>query len=294
MKEIEIYPFGLEAASNPVFKETRENFAGLINMYHSRKVRKENKIALIRICGEYFSFAEQLFDKADGANLFYHGRPHAIFQATYDAIAVARGILERHDGLSRHLSLEGSLAIVFGAMFHDSGYVTGFEGSCDNFAARTPVHVEAGMETVKKILDKRDFPGFVDLEKVKRLAIIGIHSTYFPFTEARKQEMRTLIYELPASEIKEAFIVGLSVRLADLGGQVARKDYLKALPLLKAEINATTPGLGNTVIGNDDEMATKCDGFIRVMVFPTVGKIANAFFGKENSFQKGWEKHLIK
>lgn len=300
MIEIQTYPLTLDAPADWAYRANAKNFTELISTYH---LRKERRRALQRIFGEYFAAAERLFDPEEKmriagenpANLYYHGKPHAIYQATCDGISVAKGILSRRDKMSSHLSLEGSLAIVFGAMFHDSGYVTEIEGDCKNYAARTPVHVDAGMKTVNKVLDEIKLPKFIDvgLEKVKRLAVIGIHSTHFPFTHDRNQEMRQLMYELPAEEIKEAFIVGLGVRLADLGGQVARRDYMQALPGLRAEINATSSGLGNIVIGNDGELPDKCTGFIKSMVIPTAGKIANAFFGKNNSFQKAWEQHLL-
>lgn len=303
MIEIQTYPLSTKAHPEQAYQSTIENFAGLLNLYH---LRKERKLALLRQFGEYFACAERLFDQEEedrlqgkeGANLFYHGKPHAVFQAAYDGISVARGILERKDKMSSHLSLESSLAIVIGSMFHDSGYVTGIEGNCDNYAARTPVHVGQGMETVKNVLDDISFPRAVNskpinLEKVKRLSILGIHSTHFPFTPQRKHEMRQLIYSLPTPEIKEAFIVALGVRLADLGGQVARRDYIQTLPALREEINAANPGMGYIVIGKDEELAVKCAGFIEAMVLPTVGKIANAFFGKNNAFQKSWGRHLL-
>lgn len=94
-------------------------------------------------------------------------------------------------------------------------------------------------------------------------------------------------------EKKEAIIVGLTVQLADLGGQISRVDYLPILlKQLRAEINCANPGMGTTIIGEDHELAQKCGDFTKAVVLPTVGKTANAFFGKNNSLTKIWESRV--
>ncbi|MBI2595492.1 hypothetical protein HYW46_02015 [Candidatus Daviesbacteria bacterium] len=258
------------------------------------------KTELIAIILQYFDFATALFSKEaisrilDGksANLYYHNKHHAVYQAGFDAVQVARGIMMRHDFLSKNLTLEGMLAIVLGALYYDTGYVTA-EKNPQNYAALTPVHVEASKKTFQQAVNFLGLPEGIDKEKVIKLGTIGIHNTYFPFTEERKMERQKLLdnFKTP-EEKKDAMIVALSVQLADLGGQVARVDYFPTLlKNLREEMEAANPGSGIQIIGQDHELAKKCRGFLDFVVIPTVGKTANAFLGKNNAFSKAFEKN---
>lgn len=109
----------------------------------------------------------------------------------------------------------------------------------------------------------------------------------------RKLEMKQLLDVLPKEERKEGVIVGLSVQLADLGGQTTRVDYFPALvKKLREEMDSANPGVGTAIIGQDHELVEKCRGFTKAVVIPTVGKSANAFFGKNNTFSKIWRERL--
>ena len=99
-------------------------------------------------------------EEVPGANLYYHGRPHAVFQATYDALSIVHALIERNDPYStrrpeekprvdpflKHLTPEVGIAIIFGSMFHDTGYVS--DGPVDNYALRLPIHVEQSMRSL--------------------------------------------------------------------------------------------------------------------------------------------------
>ncbi len=258
------------------------------------------KTELVATILQYFDFATALFSKeaisrilgGRYANLYYHNKHHAVYQAGFDGVQVARGIMTRNDFLSKNLTLEGVLAIVLGAIYHDTGYVTA-QDHPKNYAALTPVHVEASKKTFQKAVEFLGLPEGIDKGKVIRLGTVGIHNTYFPFTEERKMERQKLLenFKTP-EEKKEAMIVALSVQLADLGGQVARVDYFPALlKNLREEMEAANPGSGMQIIGQDYELAKKCRGFLDFVVRPTVGKTANAFLGKNNTFTQAFERN---
>jgi len=295
---VEHYPFTIEESSFEVRSAICRQFKELLV---DLSLPESYSLELRRSFAIYFIKAENLFYKEEqgrlegqaGANLYYHRKEHAIYQATYDAIAVVRAILRRKDAMSSHLTLDGIIAAILGAMYHDSGYVD--VDSTDNYAARTPIHVGVSMETVSKKIDSIGLPSFLNAEKIKTLAKIGIHSTSFPFNNDRRLEMRQMILNLDPNMQAEAHIVRLSTQLADLGGQVARVDYYPNLIKdLRQEINGATPGMGENIIGEDHQLAEKCRGFIAFMVEPTVGKIAKAFFrGKDNYYNQRFEE-LIK
>lgn len=291
-KEIGHYPFTQEQDSL-IINRIKGNLYFFINdLFPVKGFRKTIYYSLVK----HFNYVESLFseeenlrEKGDSrANLFYHNKHHALYQATFDAISVSGAIKARRDQMSKYLSTEGVLSIVLAAMYHDAGYVTA-EQSPKNYAALTPVHVEKSKETLVLGIDKIGLPEFLDKEKIKKLAVLGIHNTYFPYTDERKNEFQKLLRGMNSWERKEAMIVGLSVQLADLGGQVARKDYFpERVKDLRQELDSASQGLGTKIIGIDQELAQKCSDFVKTMVFPTAGKTSGAFFGRENSFQEAW------
>lgn len=300
--QVQTYPHLIDTPEEHVFQSMKENFYGLANDLDFSNPRAK---ALYRCFEELYASANHLFDPEEkarlyeepGANLYYHGKPHAVFQAGYDGISIARAIISRknseRDNFAKHLSPEGALAIIFGAMFHDSGYVTGFEGECENYAARTPVHVEQSLRTFEEIGNQVQLPQFLDRNKIIQLTKIGIHSTHFPFTPERKQERLELVKQ--SDWPKEAMIVALATQLADLGGQLARRDYgTSGLVTLRQEMNAANPdaNLGTIVIGEDQVLLDKFRGFLGGLVLPTVGKVAHAFFGPQNRYLEQWAKHI--
>lgn len=322
--KVQTYPHMVDTPEEEIFQSMKDNFCGLAN---DLKFSNPRVKALYRCFGDFYHTALTLFDPEErarmyeepGANLYYHGKPHAVFQAGYDGISITRGILSRkqdpQDKFATHLTTEGALAIVFGTMFHDCGYVTGFEGDCDNYAARTPVHVEQSIQTFNEVFDQIPLPQFLDRDKIKQLASIGIHSTYFPFTPARKQERIDLVdqyaatryqpndlpYELEINRQlrvearKEAMIVALATQLTDLGGQLARSDYgTTGLVCLRNEMDAANPeaNMGTIIVGKDEELVQKFRGFLKGMVLPSVGKTAHAFFGPQNRYLEQWAKHI--
>lgn len=250
----------------------------------------------------YYSFAENLFVEEEklrqqdtpGANLYYHGIPHAISQVTYDAVSITRAIIERDDAFSRHLTAEGAIAIILGALFHDIGYVS--EGRVDNYAARTQIHVEESMNMLSSTIDLLGLPASLDWEKVKNLGRIGIHGTHFLFTRARSEDKPSVPSRLEEAkklvqqnledtkkfmqhmtpeeqkealneERKEAQIVRLAVQFADLGGQCARPDYFpEQVRNLREEMNGANPGLGTLIVGEEHELETKREYFINNFV----------------------------
>lgn len=247
----------------------------------------------------HFQIAEAQFEQEEtgrksgkpNANLFYHGKEHAIYQATYDAITTSQAILT-YSKVSQYLTPEGVLAIIIASTYHDIGYV--YETSEDtNYVLRQPVHVEESIRAAKIFLEKVPIPHDLGPTKLKSLVPVGIHATNFPFSTTNVEERRAMLEKLDPKEKKEALIVALSVQLADLGGQVARTDYLRNLVDLRQELNCISDGLGYDVLGQDDEMSEKCKAFIENVVKKGVGKTANAFFGTNNhTFSRQWQKHL--
>ncbi len=244
-----------------------------------------------------FMFLDEEYLRTSGlknANLFYHGKEHAVYQTTYDAITVTRAILSREDRLSSHLSADGVVAIVLAAMYHDAGFVYQ-KNLLMNFAGISPFHVEeskrAAMESLKHPLEP---PYPLDTEKIRKFVLIGIHRTYFPYNQERKEEEKKLIDELLRADKKEAQIIGLAVQFADLGGQTARIDQNPhGLIRLRDEMNAWIPNLGTKAIGEDHELETKRREFIEFVVKKTVGKTGNAFFKTyDHIFAREWSRAL--
>lgn len=242
---------------------------------------------------DMYLFEERLREQGEArANLSYHGRRHGVYQVAYDSIGLVKAILAREDALSRYLSLEVIFAAVDSEIKHDSGYVE--DSNSPNFAARLPIHVIRSMAIAREINNEIGLPSFLNPEKVNELEEIGIHATNFPFDEDRRRELSQMLENLQYSTRQEAHIVRLISSLADLGGQVARIDYTELLFDLRNEFNSEKAGKGDEIIGLDhDEMARKCRGFIEnVIIKGNVGKIANAFLGPDNIYQKAWTEHL--
>lgn len=296
---VQTYPFKVTANSEVVHQTTREHF---IQLLEEMNTRRQKKISLTRAFSDYYDNTLRMFEREEilrksgdpSANLFYHDKHHAVHQATYDAISICKGLLQRPSYLSRHLTDEVAMATILGAMHHDVGYVA-IDGDCENYAARTPVHVERSIEVVAATIDEIKLPKSLEFSRVKRLAQIGIHATHFPFLAPRKAEYAALLQQFPIQERPEAMIVAKAVQLADLGGQVGRVDYNTAgLVNLRAEMNAANPqsNMGTIVIGQDHELAQKCRGFIEAMVFPTVGKTAKVLLGRNNPFERAWRRQI--
>lgn len=299
-ENLQTYPFKVTAQPEIVYQTTRDNFVQLLD---EMEIRKQGKTNLTRAFGDYYDNALRMFETEESlrqqgdprANLFYHDRNHAVHQATYDAITISRGMLQRGGHLGKHVTEEVAMSIILGAMYHDVGYVA-TEQDCDNYAARTPVHVEKSIEVVEETLREIKLPKSLELTRVIKLSQVGIHATHFPFMAARKVEYTSLLQQFPRSQQSEAMLVANAVRLADLGGQVGRVDYNTAgLINLRAEMNAANPdaNLGTIVIGQDHELAQKCRGFIDAMVIPTVGKAATVLMGKDNPFMRAWQRQKM-
>lgn len=228
------------------------------------------------------------------ANLYYHGKEHAVFQTTYDAATVMRALLSREDRLSSHLTQEGVVATIIAAMYHDTGFVYQKQPLA-NFARMSPVHVEESKRAAVESLEALRLSSELDMEKLKKLVVIGIHGTYFPYDEEAADEGRKLINNLPPKDRKEAQIVKLAVQFADLGGQTARIDhYPEGVRNLRLELNHIRFGLGTRIMGEDHELEQKRQEFIEFVVKKTVGKTGNAFFGtNDHSFSREWHKTSV-
>lgn len=255
-----------------------------------------NKDELRETFSTYYSFAKLYFREEEelrkegkpGANLYYHGKPHAVFSAPYDAISVFKGILQRNDKFSAHLTCEGVLAGIGGTTFHDVGYVS--DGPVENYAARTPIHVEESKTTFEATVRLLGLPKEIDTEKVIRLGKIGIHGTYFPFNPERLDELNKMLDGLTLEEKKEAQIVRLAVQLADLGGQCARPDYFPKLVMkLRDEMNEAQPDSGTKIIGENHELKKNCEFFLDTFVrhcnspIKNVETVAIALLGEKES-----------
>lgn len=292
------YPFMATEQPEVIKVATAQKFKELLNQLG---LTREEQKQIFYPLASYYVNAENLFQIEEdarekgvyGANLYYHEKNHAIYQTTYDAIAITLAILHRQDALAKHLSKEGVLSCVIAAINHDIGYVTDkFDGI--NYANRTPIHVQESMEYAANLIGSSTLPEFLDKQKIRRLTRIGIHATHFPFWPERKAQQKNLIQALPKEERKEARIIALTVQLADLGGQIARPDYMPTLvKKLREEMNGANPGLGTTVIGEDHQLLEKLEGFAKLFVQPTVGKTANALYKiRNNPFAQGWQKNL--
>jgi hypothetical protein len=231
--------------------------------------------------------------KAGNADLYYHGIDHSIYQTPYDSISVTDAILARNDAMSSHLTPEGIFAIPYDSIYHDTGFVYGADNG-RSFAKRNPIHVEKSIEAALAYSEKIGLPASLDHEKIRHFIVLGIHGTHFPYDEERRRETRLLLDKMPAQWRKEAQIVRLAVQFADLAGQTARIDqYPEGLKKLRKEMNACTVGIGNQIVGkNDEEIEENWRGFIENVIERTVGKSGNAFFGPDNSFRRQWRQTL--
>ena len=300
MKEFEIttYPFTDNEKENTVRSDIHRS-AQLL--FENSLFDNHDKSELLANFSSYFKRAELLFQHEEvarkngeaKANLYYHNKHHAVYQTTHDAIVLTRAILARNDAFSSHLSAEGAYAIVLGAMYHDTGYVT--DPTTNNYAGRTPVHVDDSMWSLWWSINKLDLPDSLDYNKVKELGMLGIHATHFPHTEQRTLEAKSMLNELAPESRKEAQIVRLVVQFADLGGQTARIDYFPHLVRkLRDEMNASTENSGTNIIGTDEELDVKCRGFINFVVKETVGKSGNALLGEfAHPYFKAWIKNCL-
>lgn len=291
---VEHYPFKVGEKREVILPAIYEQIHAL-TLFISKDLARDFKVYV----NKYFHESEAMFDyeeqaRAKGksfANLFYHHRDHAIYQTTFDTAAILRAVLSRGGALASHLSRDGMMAALIGAMRHDIGFVTSQDSP--NYAARSPIHVEEGMKNVKEVIKEIGLPSFLNQDRVTELAVLGIHNTYFPYQERNRAWMRSKIEAMTPKQRKEAHIVRLAVQFADLGGQVARVDYFPRLLWdLRREINAARPGSGIEVIGQDDQLASKYQGFINFVMEPMIGKVANAFLGKDNTYRQAWIKHL--
>lgn len=306
------YPFTANENKETVEEATSNHMLRLIQSPLFESVDRANLLSSFKT---YYAFSSMLFNEEEelraqnvpGANLYYHGREHAIQQVTYDAISIVSEILKREDAFSNHLTVEGALSIILGAMFHDTGYVS--DGPVENYAARTPIHVEESMKMFQSTLNLLGLPEEIDIKKVIKVGKIGIHGTHFPFTQkrtgdkpeiqSRLEEAELMMQELSIEEKKEAQIVRLSVQLADLGGQCARKDYFPTQVLnLRRELDSVAPDLGRKVVGNDNELVANREFFLNTFVLQrplpvrNVETTALSFFGPETSkpFRDAWTK----
>ncbi len=302
-----ITPYPFEAGED-ILKVKTETTAHMQILLGQPLFRPFDQEALLSSFETYYAFANMYFNEEEalrenevkGANLFYHNRTHAVEQATYDAISLTDAILARNDRFSAHLTPEGTLAIVLAAMFHDTGYVS--DGPVENYAARTPIHVNESMATFESMINLLGLPQGLDHAKVKKLGMIGIHGTHFPFTSSHRNESQELMHNLTIEERKEAQIVRLTTQFADLGGQCARPDYFPQLVInLRREMDEALPNLGTNIIGSDAELQPNCEHFLNTFVrkasYPTknVETTAIAFVGPEKSqvFRNAWKAQPI-
>lgn len=307
-------PYPFRATENrEIIEETTSNH--MLQLLQTPLFENVDRANLFSSFKTYYVFSNMLFNEEEelraqnipGANLYYHGREHAVQQVTYDAISIVGQILKREDSFSKHLTVEGTISIILGAMFHDTGYVS--DGPVENYAARTPIHVEESMKMFQSTINLLGLPEGIDMKKVIMLGKIGIHATHFPFTRARTsdkpeaqsklEEMELMTQELSIEEKREAQIVRLSVQLADLGGQCARKDYFPTQVVnLRRELDSVTPELGTKIIGNDNELVANREFFFNTFVLHkplparNVETTALSFFGPKASqpFRDAWTK----
>lgn len=238
--------------------------------------------------------AEEILRKDIGltnADLFYHGKEHALYQTTYDTVALLRAVNSRKDRLSRHLKPEMVAASLLGAVYHDIGYVYA-ANPANSFAARTPIHVDKGIEAFEIELRRCNIPQFLNIDNIIKLGRIGIRNTNFPYTDKHVKKQREELDLLTPEMRKEAHITRLIVQFADLGGQVARVDYYPNLiKALRSEMNSANSGKGTEIIGEDHQLAKKCRGFIQFVVEKMLRKTGNAFLKTvDHAYQRAWDK----
>ncbi len=297
--EVEHYPFKLEENESVIHNGVLSQIEKLASCDVFPETEREEvvKYLYLHFLRSRFLFLDEEQLRGMGfsnANLFYHGAPHAVFQATYDALCVTRAILSRKDRFSSHLTPESAFAIPSAAVYHDTGFAYQ-KHVLVNCAGMSPVHVEESKRSAVESIDLLGLPNFLDPEKTKKLVEIGIHGSYFPYDSQRQKEGEDLMRDLPPELKKEAQIVRLAVQFADLGGQSARIDqFPEGLKNLRKELNCIRDGLGTQVIGEDDELDQKRQDFINFVVEKTVGKTGNAFFGtRDHSFSREWHRASV-
>lgn len=298
-KDFATYPLLSSAQTHEASSLLSEKQKEIINLPVFDKFEPKTKVEIAIFLDKYQFTAERMFVKEEekrslgltGANLYYHGRPHAIYQAVYDATSLVNAI-SAHEGLNRHLTAEGALAIVLGAEFHDTGYVYNAPFGEVNYAKRAEGHVERSADALSDKIDQIGMPAEINSQKVKDLARLGIYNTTFPLTNEVKMALKVQTDRYAPKARAEAHIVRLAIQLADLGGQVARIDSTTLLNNLRAELNGANPGSGDEIIGvSEAEMSQKRREFINNHVIPYVGKAAAAFYKKpDNPFSLAWKK----
>jgi hypothetical protein len=294
--EVAHYPYKLDADPTTVRRAMGLQFRLLLS---ELPIPEHQKKQVFYTFVSHFIAAERPFleerrrrwNGDDSANLYYHNLNHT-YQTGFDAAAIAKTLIRRRDHLAEHLSSEGLIALVVGGLYHDIGYITA-NPQAENLAAHKPIHVNAGIKTATTYLEMVPFTGILDNQKIIEMVRNGIHNTHFPFSPKRETERKAMIMDLPEDWRKEAMIVRLATQLADLGGQVIRIDqYPYATRLFRDELEKEEPGLGFKIVGKDEDLIANAQKFTRIMVLPTVGKTADAFFGKDNTYQRVIQKTL--
>lgn len=225
------------------------------------------------------------------ANLFYHNLNHT-YQAGFDAMAIANSLLQRKDPISENLTSEGMIGLAIAGLYHDIGYIS-FNPDSESFASHTKFHVDASIKKATEFVSEIKYGGILDNRKIVEMIRQGIHNTHFPFTKEREDERRLMVAELPTDWRKEAMIVRLATQLADLGGQVIRVDqYPDGTRALRQELEAASPGLGFNVIGTDEDLIENAKKFTTNMVIPSLSRTTNAFFGRNNIYDREWNNLL--
>src|SRR3989344_3898330 len=101
------YPFTENECKQTVEEKTRSNFQELLETPLFDGFDKKKLFDTFNL---YYGFAEMLFSEEEelraqevpGANLYYHGIPHAIFQTTYDAISIVHALSKRNNPHNTH------------------------------------------------------------------------------------------------------------------------------------------------------------------------------------------------
>lgn len=223
----------------------------------------------------------------------YHDVVHGVYQTGYHTASNILALAQRReeDLLTSHLTPESVVAMLIGAPNHDIGYVIGAPGK--SHAKERPGHVVKSMQASLDALDKVPAPAFLDLDRVRIYTPFSIHRTNFPFDDSRKAEMKGFLKEMDPRDRVVAMVAAATLQLADFGGQIACSDYFtRWLPLLRDEYNSEEPMKGTNIVGTNEQMQEKFHWFLDNMVMTTVGKTARAFYGTDNSYVQGWNRHL--
>lgn len=290
------YPFTSKEDPSRIHSELRFAFNTLVEKPLFDNVDKkhlERSIAHLYIRAErMFAPEEQARQNGEeGANLYYHNVNHAVRQVTWDGAITLNAILAPNNENATKLTKEAVLGGLTGLTYHDTGLVFGTKPG-ENYAARGPIHVQESVKAMSEALTCVDFPQGLDKEKIRIFATLAIEATEFPYTTRQEQAALTKISELSLADQKAAQIVRHVAKLADLDGQTARNDYHTVhLANLRREMNCAKEGLGDTLIGNDDEIDEKCKEFMQNVVDITVGRYARALLGPQSTiYTSAWEK----